>query len=248
MKRTVTPGQEYVILLIEDVDIATRQAHCLDKTNSPLVASFREAPGGIMHIPAYGERWTAKRQGWVWHLESKLDSVTDHDFVVNSMSAGDTRVQADGTFHIQMERTEMNGRGIAPTVKDVFYSGTGFTDFLLASIPVGPLCIHPVLNGITLATDLWFVDYDTDSTGRYSRFYNTMGAGTLVVTYQAWAFANDDAGIVIGRGVIGQGTEDSGTVIGHGKPGNTYDEPGYPEYSSGPTSITPATVTGVGVL
>ena len=226
-ERVVTPGQEYIVLEIDDVDIATRMAHCFDKMKAPLIASFRESPGGLLRVPAKGERWTAKRQGWVWHLEAKMDTLIDHEFVVDSMNPGDTRVQADGTFHIQMERTEMNGRGIAPTVKDTFYSASGFTSFVLASQPVGPLCIHPVLNGMTLAPELWFVDYDNDPSGRTSRFYSTMGAGDLIVTYQAWVYANDDAAVVTGRGVIGQGYDDNAAVvIGIGIPGNANTDAG----------------------
>jgi len=223
-QRTATPGQDYIVLEIDDIDISTRMTHCFDKTKAPFIASFRESPGGLLRVPNKGERWTAKRQGWVWHLEAKLDDLVQHEFVMDNMAPGDTRVQSDGTFHIQMERTEMNGRGIAPTVKDTFYNGTGFTTFTLASEPVGPLCVHPVLNGMTVSPELWFTDYNADPTGRVINFYSTMGAGSLVVTYQAWIYANDDAAVVVGRGIIGQGSDDAAVVVGHGLPGWTFDD------------------------
>lgn len=193
-----TPGQEYVVLEIDEVDVSTRQAHCFDKTKAPLIASFRESPGGLLRIPANGERWTAKRQGWIWHLEAKMDSLEDHAFAQDNMTPGDARLQSDGALFIQMTSATMNGRGIGPDIKDVFYDDVGFSSVYLTSEAVSLMSTHPKLNGVDLDPMLW----DLGADNRTITFHNIMGAGYLVVSYQSWAAAMDDNATVTGRGMI----------------------------------------------
>jgi len=195
---TTTPGQDYIVLEILDVDIPTRQAHCFDKTKASLVASFIESPGGLLRIPSQGERWTAKRQGWIWHLEAKLDKLEDHAFAQDSMAPGDLRLQSSGNMFVQGTRVEMNGRGIGPDIKDTFYNDTSFTSVILTSEAVSAMSTHPALNGIDLDPNLWYLEADN----RTISFHNTMGPGFLVVSYQSWATAMDDIATVTGRGVI----------------------------------------------
>lgn len=194
----VTPGQEYIVLEVDDVDVSTRMARCFDKTKAPLIASFRESPGGLLRIPANGERWTAKRLGWVWHLEAKLDSLVDHAFAQDNMTPGDARLQSDGALFIQMTSATMNGRGIGPDIRDTFYNDTGFDSVYLTSEAVSLMSTHPSLNGITLDSNLWTLGEDN----RTISFHNTMGAGYMVVMYQSWSYAMDDATTVAGRAVI----------------------------------------------
>jgi len=184
-----TPAAETIIVQIDDIDMANRLVHAFDKTNVRITASYRNQPGGLMLIPSRGERWTAHRSGWIWYLDKRIDSADEAAHAVANLSPGDARLSASGIIDTTMRGFYMNNRGIGPTVKDNFYQDTGFTSVVLSSAPVSFESLHPTLNGMAISNDLYTYDFDT----RTVTFNSTMGAGALLVTYQTWVYANDDA-------------------------------------------------------
>lgn len=181
---------------IDDVDLPNRIAHARDKTNVVIQVSFRDSPGGILHIPKQGERWVITRLGHgPWYLDTKLDSQDEHSHVKESMNPGDTRLSAD-SMHILNNSAYMNNRGLGTTVKDNFYSSSPWTAATLSSDPATQESIHPMLNGILITPDLYKV------VGRSITFNHTMAIGSLVITYQVWQSAMDDAATVVGKAVI----------------------------------------------
>jgi hypothetical protein len=185
-----------IVVLVVDVDVPNRTAYGQDKTNVVIQCSWRDAPGGILHIPNAGERWAVTRQGiGQWMLDSKLDSVDQHDFVQSEMQPGDTRVDAD-TMHMLVTDAFMNGRGIGTTVKDNYYSDTNWATVTLSTDPATPESIHPMLNGILITPDLY------DLNGRTLTFHNLMALGSLVITYQVWTRALEDSATVTSRALI----------------------------------------------
>lgn len=202
--------QEYIVVKIEQVDLANRIAHVRDKTNSPLLVSFREAPGGILHVPAQDQKWTAKRLGATWHLEAKLDSLSDARWAADNMQSGDTRITSDGTVHVLTEGMEINQRAFGATVRDFFYSASaGFTSVTLSGTPVSADTVQVHLNGQFVPHTVWTLS------GRTITFNTTMAAGNLTVHYQTMLTYMDDAGTVIGRTVIPANVyDDLGLVTG----------------------------------
>ncbi len=104
-----TAQQEMIVVEIDQVDLTTRVAHVFDKTRAPIQVSFRQAPGGIFHVPFKGEMWTAKRVGVQWYLDAKLDALTDHRWAVEHMQPGDTRIDAEGALHILADKLAFFG-------------------------------------------------------------------------------------------------------------------------------------------
>lgn len=193
--RSVAPQK--IVVRIDEIDVTNRVCHARDKTNVLIQVSFRDAPGGILQIPAQGERWTVTRIGQgPWYLDKKLDSHDDHEFVKDTMTAGDTRLGGVGTTHIETGKMKMNGRGFGSTVFDDHYSASAWTTVTLASDPVSTHSIQVFLNGLLIAPNGYQVN------GRVITFNSAMSTGNLVIFYQVWAYAYDDATTVVGRAII----------------------------------------------
>ena len=188
--------QEYIVVQIEQVDLDNRQVHVRDKTNAPFMASFRQHPAGILHVPAPGEKWTAKRLGNIWYLDQRLDTLTEHLWMAANMAAGDTKIYGD-TLWLEVESIKVNDRNLGPTVRDFFYEASvGFTSVTLSAVPVSVESIQVYLNGVLAEPNIWTFS------GRTLTFIPDMAAGHLVVYYQSVAQAYDDASVVVGRAVI----------------------------------------------
>ena len=90
-----TPPIDYIVVMIDDVDLANRIVHAYDKTQVRYQISFRETPSGILLIPKQGDQWLAIRRGWIWYLQSKLDTADEHQDAVNTMLPGDMRIKGE---------------------------------------------------------------------------------------------------------------------------------------------------------
>lgn len=193
--RSVAPQK--IVVRIDEIDVTNRVCHARDKTNVLIQVSFRDAPGGVLQIPAQDERWTVTRIGQgPWYLDKKLDSHDDHEFVKDTMVAGDTRLGGVGTTHIETGKVKMNGRGFGTTVFDDHYSASAWTTVTLASDPVSNGSIQVILNGVIVAPNLYRVS------GRVITFNSTMATGNLLISYQVWAYAYDDSDTVVGKAVV----------------------------------------------
>ena len=185
-------GNQQIVVLIQQVDIPNRIAHVTDKTGAPIQVSWRQSPAGALHIPSAGEKWVASRiggtLGGIWNLDSKLDSMDDHQWVKDNMQPGDTRLSAAGTLHMTTNQAMMNGRGIAPTLRDQFDSDTAFTVITLNSLVSTEESIHILLNGLTCSSSLWVFDANDNTI----TFIPDMASGQMVVYYQSWVLQMDD--------------------------------------------------------
>lgn len=209
-------GLEFIRIKVSQVDMSLRTVHALDKTGSPIVVNWKAYAGGILHVPNVGETWTAKKLGHQWHLDQLLDTLPQQNAVVAELQPGDTRISTPGQLQLILETATMNGRGIAPTVRDQYWRpNEQYTAVTLSSQPATVDSIMPFLNGLSVAPNLWGWDGELELT-----FIHLMAAGELVVWYQSWVPANADDDIVIGRAVIsgdefkGGDTDDADTVIG----------------------------------
>lgn len=166
-----TQQQEHIVVKIDQVDLANRQAHVTDKTDSPFVVSFRSAPGGVFHVPTQGEKWTAKRLGATWHLDQRLDSLDEHTWAVANMGDGDTRIEGTRVF--------VNHRPFGPTIVETFLSDpAAFTAVTLAHTPTGAGQVSVYLNGLLAQESLWTLS------GKTITFIPAMAAGYVNVEYQ----------------------------------------------------------------
>lgn len=219
--------QELIVVKIDQVDLANRQAHVTDKTDSPFIVSFRSTPGGIFHVPAQGEKWTAKRLGATWHLDQRLDSLDEHTWAVANMGAGDTRISSAGTLHLRTDVVEINDRSFGATVTDYFYSASlGFTSVTLGGTPVSAETVQVFLNGVLVPLRIWTLS------GRTLTFSTTMGAGDLTIYYQTMLHQMDDAATVVGRAII-SAAEEHRLAQSFGRlPKGTISDSGYAGYKA----------------
>lgn len=111
-----TPAQERILVKISEIEIANRTAHVTDKMNATLLASWRDTGSAITVIPSAGEVWTARREGYIWYLENRLDSTEDQAFI-EGLVAGDAVLSAKATLYLQGEQILLNGE--APLTGDV---------------------------------------------------------------------------------------------------------------------------------
>lgn len=188
--------ESYAILRIDEIDLDNRIVHCLDKTGSNVQAFFRDSPGGTFYVPKQGEQWTAKRIGYSWHLENRLDSLDEHQGAAGSLSPGDLRLSA-GQLQVTVEQIDLNGHPLGFTVYDSFLSGGTFNQVTLASSPVHKNSIMVFHNGSLLNPSTWTLG------ARVIRFVSPQSSGDIVVYYQTLASTFIDSSAVIGRGHIG---------------------------------------------
>ena len=189
-------GVEYIVVKIDDIDTPNRSVHVLDKTNSRFQASFREAPGGMFYVPQQGELWTAKRLGYQWHLDYKLDHAEDQEFT-SGMSPGDMRV-SNNNMYFESTGAWGNGLGWGPTVNDVFYITTPQSVFVLAGVPAGTSghSIQIWVNGALIDPNSWAVS------DRTITIFTPVSTGPVVVQYQTWSRNYFDEGTVRGSGQL----------------------------------------------
>lgn len=193
--RNQITGLEYIVVKIAQVDITNRIAHCTDKTGAPIQVVFRLAAGGILHVPAPDEKWSAKKLGHTWHLAEKQDTLPEHQWVVDNMQPGDTRISGE-TLHVLSEGFEFNGQPIGATTYSVFTADGSLTSFALAATPVDIHTIQAFIGGV-------LIDPRTIRlSGATVSFLTAPAAGTLVIYYQRSGFVFRDARVVRGHSVI----------------------------------------------
>lgn len=174
-----TTAQEMIVVEIDQVDLTTRVAHVFDKTRAPIQVSFRQAPGGIFHIPVRGEMWTAKRVGVQWYLDQKLDTLADHRWAVEHMQAGDTRIDALATLFLLTPTVSLNGRDFGATVNEVFESLVDpFLTVTLTHTPVSDGSIQVFENGALMLPS------EYSRAGKVITFLVETSTGHMVVYYQ----------------------------------------------------------------
>lgn len=94
-----------IVIRIDEVDISARSVHGYDKSNVLVVATWRETPNGLIHVPAQNERWIAQREGMgQWRLVGRLDSADDQSWIEANLGPGDIYIKApnvwfSGTVH-----------------------------------------------------------------------------------------------------------------------------------------------------
>lgn len=185
--------ESYAILKIDETDLANRIVHCHDKTGSNVQAFFRDSPGGMFYVPKQGEQWTAKRIGYSWHLENRLDTSEEHTDAVGSLSPGDLRLSSD-QLQIAAEQISLNDHPLGFTVYDAFLSSGSFTQVVLASPPVHKNSVMVFHNGLLLNPSTWTLS------AQVINFASSQSSGDIVVYYQTLSSTSLDSGIVVGRG------------------------------------------------
>ena len=194
---TPTPGaNNYIRVLIDDVDPVNQVAHAFDKTGVRIQALYTDQSGGVTLVPSAREVWTAMRRGYSWYLVSRLDMTGD----LSSLDPGTLRLRAASTVMFEGVGGDIAGHAWGGTTFDRFLdSASGFASVVLSRDPAGSVPIIPYLNGLAVMPHLWTYDAIT----RTLSFYTTIGEiGNLVVEYQTWSPNYDDEASIAGRGFI----------------------------------------------
>lgn len=194
--RPITPPQMQITVTIDEVDISTRTVHAHDKTNAPIQASFRTAPGAAMRIPAQGDLWTAQRIGFQWYLGERIDTVAEHAYANDSMGSGDTRLASDGTLHVLSDSIIFNGQPIGATTYEVFTADGISNTYNLEIAPVSAHSVQAFVNGLLVDPRGITV------TGSTLTFLIPPPAGFFVVYYERWGYVYSDAAVVSGKGAV----------------------------------------------
>jgi len=164
---------EYMAIVVDDVDTASRTIHAKDRTGSIVQISFRDQAGGLFYVPSAGEKWIAVRKGYTWFLDQQLD---DSDSSL-ALAPGDLAITAPGQLYIQ-------GQPYGALTQDYFDHAAidgGFASVVLSRTPGSSESIEVFLNGLLLVPALWTFDPPT----RTITFVATMGEiGSLLVRYQ----------------------------------------------------------------
>lgn len=141
----------YAVVTVDEVDIVNRLFHAKDKTNSSFQVSFRESAGGFLQVPLLGEKWLIELIGKQWHITGRLDSLEDHQWMVDNMNPGDARIQANKLV-IKASEIEIIGTEIVPIDSGrqvgVINSGSIEFSFTFPSIP------HVVVSPEDATTDI----------------------------------------------------------------------------------------------
>lgn len=194
---TQAPGSNnFIRVLIDDVDPVNQVAHVFDKTGVRIQALYNDQAGIGLLVPSAREVWTATRRGYTWYLVSRLD-VTG---TLSNLDPGTLHLQAGGSMALEGRGGSISGHAWGGTTFDRFLDDpNGFSSVVLSRDPVGDVPIIPYLNGLAVMPHLWTYDAIT----RTLTFYTTVGEiGNLVVEYQTWSPNYDDAASVMGRGFI----------------------------------------------
>jgi len=160
--QTPAQGYEFMAIVVDDVDTASRTVHSRDRTGAAIQVSYRDQPGGIALVPKQGERWLAVRRGYSWFLEKRQDSAEEHDELAG-YAPGDMRIRADGAIRMVGDSLTFNGSPVGGALaRDEFeHPGTGFTSVTLtAAAQAGSVRVY--LNGLLLPSTVWAWDPDTD--------------------------------------------------------------------------------------
>lgn len=173
--RSVAPQK--IVVRIDEIDVVNRVCHARDKTNVLIQVSFRDAPGGVLQIPAQNERWTVTRIGHgPWYLDKKLDSHDDHTWVEENMHPGDTRLSTDNTLFIEAEAIQINGIPFGYMTYASFTTDGTTESYTLPETPVQmPMAF---INGLLINPSTFVIN------GSSLIFATAPPSGTLVVYYQ----------------------------------------------------------------
>lgn len=94
------PPQERILITINEVDVKNRAVHAKDKMNADLQVSWRDTGSTVTVVPAAGERWTARREGYIWYLENRLDDEEAQAFV-ETLAPGDQVLASTGSLFLR---------------------------------------------------------------------------------------------------------------------------------------------------
>lgn len=179
MSVNLAQSQEYVTLLIDDVDLANLNAHCRDKTGAPVLATFRVSSGAMFQVPVQGEYWSAKKQGWVWNLESRQESEEDHDWNKSNLAEGDTKIKGTNV-HLLVSDLQVNQNSFGAPFMEVFTNAVETAEVILTHTPV-LASIQVFYETLFVAPPKWSV------AGNTITFDPSLGAGDVTVYYQSAA-------------------------------------------------------------
>ena len=96
------PPNERILVTINEVDVANRVVHARDKMDADLQISWRDTGGSMTAVPTAGERWTARREGYIWYLENRLATQDEHEQIAE-LSPGDLALQTTGDLYLQAD-------------------------------------------------------------------------------------------------------------------------------------------------
>lgn len=99
----------YIVVTIDEVDLANRLVHALDKTNSTFQCTFREGTPGWFYIPQTSEQWTAILIGKTWHLDKLLDTPDQQTWAAANLQPGDVRISGNN-FYFNEEQIDLTGK------------------------------------------------------------------------------------------------------------------------------------------
>lgn len=172
-----TPADhDYIVVLIDEVDIEKRMAWGIDKTNAKIPCSMTETIGGIWRIPNQGEFWTVERKGYIWYIDKKIDSSEEHTSAIDTLAPGDVRISGtneDSNIFITGNIAH-NGHPLETNLEaQTFNSDNPFTEVTLSQIPIGAVLVY--LNGLLVDPSLWTI------TNKVITFTDPMGAGQVTV-------------------------------------------------------------------
>ena len=175
--RDLTPQTAKIAVRIDEVDVKNRLIVGIDKTGAKISISFRDVPAAF-RIPAQGELWTAWRYGWMWFIDQRIDSADEHDALVEQMTPGDMRMQANGTIQIYGQAMTINGQPFGATALDTF-SGDGATvDFTLNAPPV-----HGHTVQVYVESDFLHQQFDYSVSGNTVTFVTAPTNGDRISVY-----------------------------------------------------------------
>lgn len=100
------PTTDRILLRVDEVDMKNRLVHAADRTGANIQASFGDL-GGVTSIPMSGDKWTARREGYIWHLENRLDAVEEQEFI-STLSPGDAVISTPGTLYLKGGSVTLN--------------------------------------------------------------------------------------------------------------------------------------------
>lgn len=186
MRHTLEPESDYIILRVDEVDLDSRIAYCLDQTNNYIAAYWQYQPGGVTFVPQSGEIWRGYRQGYRWFLQNRLDVLPD------DIAIGDAALSTTNNLYIQTKTLYINQRPLGTTVLDVFHKNTGYLSVKLSHKPISKEVIRPKLNGLDVVNTIWRFDEETNILS----FIHEMGHGYLQVFYETWQQSSDDADMI----------------------------------------------------
>lgn len=179
----LAPKDYSIIVSINEVDLISRVAHCLDKHDSLIQASFRQMSGINTTIPSPGESWFAQRVGFQWDLVTKLDNDEEH-LELKDFNPGDSILRTSGMIRYRSEGIEFNSKPIGATLSERLTLASPTSSIVLTNSPIGLQTVQVFNNGSLIDPDE--VSFDTgDSTNKTLSFSSSLATGWVAVYYQA---------------------------------------------------------------